>query len=124
MRAECPRQREAERWHPDRLRPLYAEFFRSVHVPAGSTARSGVANSERGGKQNALQPLCALETTSLARTPSQVSCVFRSLLAVFPRVIRQLPVGSQLPVAGTWNFDPTTDDVRGRSFAAAGKTRG
>jgi glycosyltransferase involved in cell wall biosynthesis len=27
--------REAQRWHPDRLRPIYAEFFRNVHPQPG-----------------------------------------------------------------------------------------
>ena len=29
-------RKEAQRWHPDRLRPLYAEFFRNVPPPARS----------------------------------------------------------------------------------------
>jgi hypothetical protein len=31
-------RQEARRWHPDRLRPLYAGFFRSVQ----STTRSAI----------------------------------------------------------------------------------
>jgi glycosyltransferase involved in cell wall biosynthesis len=34
---------EARRWHPDRLRPLHAEFFRSVHVsPKASHALASI----------------------------------------------------------------------------------
>jgi glycosyltransferase involved in cell wall biosynthesis len=38
-------RREARRWHPDRLRPLYAEFFNEVQLQAGPPVVGGeVAN--------------------------------------------------------------------------------
>ena len=44
--------REAERWHPDRVRPLYAEFFRNCAMSArcaGHRERQTVENGRRDG---------------------------------------------------------------------------
>ena len=42
---------EAQRWHPDRLRPLYAEFFSNVRVqarpPVSPTVSGGVGHTQR-----------------------------------------------------------------------------
>ena len=31
----APGKAQAERWHPDRLRPMYAEFFGNVRLNSG-----------------------------------------------------------------------------------------
>jgi glycosyltransferase involved in cell wall biosynthesis len=49
---------EARRWHPDRLRPLYAEFFRSVRPGRGRSSRDG----GRAPRQHGGRPI--LETVS------------------------------------------------------------
>ena len=42
--------REAERWHPDRLRPLYAEFFRNVRHQPGAPVIATAKEPGQGGK--------------------------------------------------------------------------
>ena len=53
-------RKEAERWHPDRLRPLYAEFFRNVRPAAGRTGDRGgrprQACGRRTGAKGAAHP--------------------------------------------------------------------
>ena len=44
---------EAQRWHPDRLRPLYAEFFRNVrHQPGAALIAPALGLGERGRSAN------------------------------------------------------------------------
>jgi hypothetical protein len=44
---------EAQRWHPDRLRPLYAEFFRSVRLQPGPPLVSRPADGNGvGGREH------------------------------------------------------------------------
>ena len=40
-------RREAQRWHPDRLRPLYAEFFRNVRLQPGTPFVARTARAHR-----------------------------------------------------------------------------
>ena len=40
--------KEAERWRPERLRPLYAEFFRNVRSQPGAPVRKASARSREG----------------------------------------------------------------------------
>ena len=42
--------REAERWHPDRVRPLYAEFFRNARCQPGAPVRGLAARPGHPGR--------------------------------------------------------------------------
>ncbi len=48
-------KREAQRWHPDRLRPLYAEFFRNVRMQPGTPFVARTA-AETARSAPALEP--------------------------------------------------------------------
>ena len=50
---------EAQRWHPDRLRPLYAEFFRNVRHQPGApviAAQDGPGRQRRSAPGRTVRP--------------------------------------------------------------------
>ena len=52
--------KEAQRWHPERLRPLYAEFFRNVRLQPGAPCVT--REQGEGGPKSTPRSSC-LETT-------------------------------------------------------------
>jgi glycosyltransferase involved in cell wall biosynthesis len=66
---QCARARvEALRWHPDRVRPLYAEFFREVLARAGAAAVAGPEGPSRRitGPSRRAEPPCMIDSGQFA----------------------------------------------------------
>jgi glycosyltransferase involved in cell wall biosynthesis len=57
-------RREAQRWHPDRLRPLYAEFFRNVRVQPGPPLVVGDGRPRTGAERPSPVPIDASTVTA------------------------------------------------------------
>ena len=79
-------RQEAERWHPDRLRPLWAEFFRNVQLQAGPPLVPGFVRNPRTGEPSAIHVQASAASAPPGFSTTKVDASLGPLAPVAPTV--------------------------------------